>query len=238
MNTTQGEFEKVKRITLRGAGMYNTQKSAKIRQKNVVCPRNDSRSPLFVTLREGMANHSIKEALVPALDAAHKAFLDGDRFVLFDVIIVCATFQAVIPSWAVDALLDIGEGIGAGRLKDMNDAFGPARTRVNSRHRQTRLRKVEGSVIAMLLTVRGEGLPLSAEYAFDEATKRLVLQGVHVNRRDVEDIYRIPRVKGLISSWPQGKVWDGGVVSGGILLRDLKLSGRPLWGSKTQVDPS
>lgn len=189
-------------------------------------------SPLFVALHKGMDTFSIREALVPALEAAHKAFLDGDRFVLFDVVLVCATFQAVIPSWAVDELLSIGEDMGTGHLKDLNAAFGPPRARVDSRQRQTRLRKVEGSVVAMLLTVRGEGLPLSAAYAFDVATERLNSLGVHVTRRDVEDIYRLPRVKESITNWPKGKPFSGATVSVQLPLRSLKRTVRPLWEDK------
>ena len=213
--------------------MEHTLKDTRIRkQKSGMSPKPEFKSPLSVALRERMLTHSIRDSLLPALDAAHRAFLEGDRFVLFDVILACATFQAVIPSWAVDALHDISEGISSGHLMNLNDAFGPPRARVNSRQRQTRLRKVEGSVIAMLLTVRGEGLPLSAEYAFDEATKRLNSHGVHVNRRDVEDIYKLPRVKKLILSSQKGVAWEGGVLSVNITLRDLKRTGRPLWEDK------
>lgn len=213
--------------------MNHKLKTAKIhKQKNNATPERSSMSPLVVALHEGMANLSIREALAPALEAAHKAFLDGDRFVLFDVVLVCATFQAVIPSWAVDELLSIQEGISTGHLKDLNAAFGPPRARVDSRQRQTRLRKVEGSVVAMLFTVRGEGLSLSAEYAFDEATKRLNSLGVHVNRRDVEDIYRLPRVKKLITNWPKGKPFSGATVSAQLTFRSFKRTVRPLWEDK------
>lgn len=210
--------------------MHNTLKTTKIsKQKNGVSPKNVARSPLVVALHEGMANQSIRKSLELALDVAHQSFLDGDRFILFEVILYCATFQAVIPGWAVDALLDIGEGIDSGQIKDLNHAFGPARERVDSRRRKTRLKEAEGSVIAALLAVRGEGFSLAAAYAFDAATERLNSQGIEVNRRDVEDIYRLPRVRELIANWPQGKAWEGGVMSSGSPLRDWKQTSRPLW---------
>jgi hypothetical protein len=203
-----------------------------VKKKTDVLEEAVPKSPFSSALHERMSNHSLKAALGPALDAAHEEFLKGDRFVLFDVILFCATLQAVIPSWAVDALLDIGEGISSGEVKDMNDAFGPIRGRIDSRRRQHRLLEAENDVVTMLLRVRGEGYSLGAAYAFEEAAERLKSVGVKVNRRDVEDIYRRPYIKELITNWPMGTEWKGGSGTARPRLRDWKRASRPLWEDK------
>ncbi len=64
------------------------------------------------------------DAILRELEDAKKAFESGDRSALTVAVFLCARFQAVIPEWAADALLETEEKLESGELKDCNEAFG------------------------------------------------------------------------------------------------------------------
>jgi hypothetical protein len=129
------------------------------------------------------------EAVLGYLELGRQAFEAGDRSALFTVICICARFQAVIPEWAADALLQMERDLEVGKLTDFNEAFGPVGERKNARQRNARLARARGSVLQELQAQRLADSSIGPEM-FDRVAENLKERGMDVNRRDVEDIYK------------------------------------------------
>lgn len=120
---------------------------------------------------------------------ARKQFEAGRRYVLMEVVFLCATTQAVIPEWAVDSLLDISKRLSEGRTKDLNEAFGePTLSRTLRATRKKRLDKAS-DVIQVLGQLRTtEGLNFSRD-SLEVATQKIRERGIDVSTEDVRRIY-------------------------------------------------
>lgn len=120
---------------------------------------------------------------------AKRQYEAGRRGVLMEVVFVCACIQAVIPDWAVDALLLVKRGLGDGSLNDYNEAFGKLpRSRTKRASEKNRLDHT-GQVIHLLGKLRvQEGFNLSRE-SLELAAKRIREQGVDVSTDEVRRIY-------------------------------------------------
>ena len=129
------------------------------------------------------------EAVLRDLDIGKQMFEAGDRSALFGVVCLCARYQAVIPDWAADTLLEIECDLEVGKLKDFNAAFGPTGERKNSRQRLALLIRARGPVLQELQGQRLADGAIGSEM-FDHVAEKLRAQGLDVNRRDVEDIYK------------------------------------------------
>jgi hypothetical protein len=73
------------------------------------------------------------EAVLNSLELMKSFFVSGDRTALFGVIATCARFQAIIPDWAVDEILQVEQSLETGDMKDFNTAFGYTHKHLASR---------------------------------------------------------------------------------------------------------
>jgi hypothetical protein len=141
------------------------------------------------------------DAILRELEDARKAFESGDRSALTVAVFYCARFQAVIPEWAADALLEIQEKLESGELQDCNEAFGWKSEYPDKRCKMHRQNKHAKAVLSRLLAYRLEGGTLNVEQAFQP-----VADDLQISRRDVEAIYK--REGQFIKELPRGG--DGG----------------------------
>lgn len=129
------------------------------------------------------------EAILGYLALGKQGFEAGDRTALFFVICICARYQAVIPDWAADALLQMERDLERGAVADFNEAFGRIGERKNARQRRARLAGALTPVLQELQAQRFADGSIGPDM-FDRVVEKLVEQGVDVNRRDIEDIYK------------------------------------------------
>lgn len=128
-------------------------------------------------------------AILRYLDQGRQAFEIGDKTALFTVVCICARFQAVIPEWAADALLEMEHQLEVGTLAGFSEAFGAIGERKNSRQRRARLARSRGPILQELQALRLADGSIGASM-FEEVVEHLSARGIAVNRRDVEDIYK------------------------------------------------
>jgi len=129
-------------------------------------------------------------ALLNRLSRFEAEYNSGQKYELFDALVFCARYQIVIPKWAADALLNIGEGLTDGEEADINSAFGwhelpKEKTNVATRGRHARARKNKERVIKAIFRHRLGGGTLNTELGLQKVADELDL-----SRRDVEAIYR------------------------------------------------
>ena len=63
------------------------------------------------------------EAVLKYIDICKVSFDAGDRTALFELLELCARFQAVIPEWAADEILKVRRQLEEGDITDFNDFF-------------------------------------------------------------------------------------------------------------------
>jgi len=88
------------------------------------------------------------------IDEVRTAYEAGDRSKLLDLVFLCATYQAVIPDWAVDALLEVRDQLGAGRLRNLNEAFAWKHSDLRARAAKHRRQQLEQDILAALMRHR------------------------------------------------------------------------------------
>lgn len=125
------------------------------------------------------------EAVLKYIDICKVSFDTGDRTALFELLELCARFQAVIPEWAADEILKARRQLEEGVLTDFNDFFGFKAAHKTVVKREARLRKLESSIKSELFHYRCSGGSFNAEEAFDDIAKKL-----NISRRDVKAIYK------------------------------------------------
>ncbi|MCO5411120.1 hypothetical protein [Ralstonia mojiangensis] len=130
------------------------------------------------------------EAILRYLDLGRQHFEAGDPGALMGVLFLCARFQAVIPEWAADALLDIEDRLNAGGLTDFNEAFGWGGANKATRRATARQAHVRVEVLGELQAARLAGASLGPDDIFDVVRGKLAARGVQVSRRDIEAIYK------------------------------------------------
>lgn len=88
------------------------------------------------------------------VDEVRTAYEGGDQSKLLDLVFLCATYQAVIPDWAVDALLGIRDELNEGRLRDLNEAFAWNHSDIRTRAAGHRREQLEQAILAALMRHR------------------------------------------------------------------------------------
>lgn len=78
------------------------------------------------------------ERIIQILKRLQKDYEKGTKSALIEALLQCAISQAVIPEWAVNALLDAEKGLDSGERKDFNDAFGWEDCEIEPKHQGTR----------------------------------------------------------------------------------------------------
>ncbi|MFL9905313.1 hypothetical protein [Paraburkholderia sp. RL17-337-BIB-A] len=139
------------------------------------------------------------EAILRYMEMAREHFEKGERSALIETVYLCARFQAVMPDWAADALLDAQGRLNQGQLKDFNEAFGWDGPSQSMRERAARRARIEKDVLLELQNTRLDGASLSPDDMFDRVCDGLSKRGIEASRRDVEAIYKTSGqfVKGL-----------------------------------------
>lgn len=161
------------------------------------------------------------EAVLNSIKNAHEAFLAGNRGAIFDVISLCAQFQAVIPDWAADEIFKIDNSLIDGTLKDYNEAFGWEGENQASRRKVARLKSLTPHVLLTLSKLRNEGASLNADDIMATAADEL-----NISRRDVEDIYR--RSGQFIKDMPKGNPENNNYLQSYAVIPFHRRSGRPI----------
>lgn len=128
--------------------------------------------------------------ILELLEESRLAFEKGDKSELMRCVFRCARFQAVIPEWAADALLEIQDDMEVGRIADFDAAFGKPREKTNTRAARARKEKSKHEVLTVLMRLRSQGCSLNDPEMFSQALEILQGQGVEVNHRDIQDIYK------------------------------------------------
>jgi hypothetical protein len=125
------------------------------------------------------------EAIFGYLGACERRYAQGEQAALFEAIAICARFQAVMPEFLADAILDAQDRLERGELADFNAIFGAPPATKRDRRRETLIAENAGRVRAMLANHRRDGGNFNAEEAFDPIAEEL-----GIPRRIVEAIYR------------------------------------------------
>jgi hypothetical protein len=113
-------------------------------------------------------------AILRYLEMAREHFEIGERSALFEAPCLCARFQAVIPKWAADALLDAQRSLEHGETKDFNEAFGWDGESQAVRERSSRPARIEKDVLVELQNARLDGASPAPDDIFDMVCESFV----------------------------------------------------------------
>jgi hypothetical protein len=120
------------------------------------------------------------------LAAKRRAFREGDQHALFETLLSCARYQAVIPAWAVDEMLRIETAIETGESVDLNRSFGWKLHSSSARYHKYYANQRKSQIIAALLRRRQEGASFARG---DGDVFEMVAREVGVSRPTVLTIY-------------------------------------------------
>lgn len=125
------------------------------------------------------------EMVLKMLDICKTSFESGNKSALLEVLEICARYQAVIPEWASDTILQIRSQLENGKAASFNDVFGYEAINRNTAKKRNRIRENYEEIKNELFHYRCNGGSFNAEEAFDTiATK------IGVSRRTVEAVYK------------------------------------------------
>jgi hypothetical protein len=129
-------------------------------------------------------------AILRYIQMGKDAFEAGEKDALLGIVFLCARYQAVIPDWAVDALLDIERDLESGALVDINEAFGWQHEHLATRKKRARQRRLRAPVLLELQAARLAGASFNADDICSRVVESLRGKGMKLSRRDVEEIYK------------------------------------------------
>lgn len=130
------------------------------------------------------------EQILKLLEENRLGYEAGDKSQLMRCVIRCARFQAVIPEWAVDALIAIDDNLETGRLKDFNEALGVPTEKISTRAAKARIAKLKTEVLGLIQQLRFQGASFNDADMFPQVVEALRTRGIHANHRDVQYIYK------------------------------------------------
>lgn len=160
------------------------------------------------------------DAILRYIDDDRIAFDSGDPQALLRVVFLCARFQAVIPEWATDALLNAEAELEAGKVEDPNMVFGWPKIRKGQREKGARQKELAPKVLGYLQNHRLAGGGLNADVDF-----QMIADELEISRRDVEDIYK--QHGQFVKDLPRGNPEGGVYVLGHGKIAWPRRSGRP-----------
>jgi len=171
------------------------------------------------------------------LEEKRSRYVAGDKFALFEALLLCGVYQAVIPEWAVDAMITLQDQIDLGQVTDAEvwgNMLGPP-GRPAARGKRHVLQHRTGDVLMTLAKLRGEGHAFDNN-CFDCAQERLREElGLEVPRRSIEETYKTNMV--WLKKLPRGVPFSGGVGWGLVHLSQMKRTGRHLLTDETPATP-
>lgn len=156
------------------------------------------------------------------LEEARRSFEDGNRWQLWEVLYYCALFQATVPDWAVDAMIEIDKQVHAGCHRDLGDAIGAHPVSQKQRQRAALRQKHAFEVIRLAYKMRDEGTATLNSQDRDLIAKPLGLSG-----KDVQEILRAHKGAGLKQK-AMGKNEGYALMNSSLPLSDFRRRGRPL----------
>ena len=119
------------------------------------------------------------------LEARRQLYEGGDKTALFEALVFCAHFQAVIPDWLADVLIESKRRLGSGEIVNIADIFGVPSENKAQRKAKARYREIEGDIFHRLGLWRARGGAFNAEECFDA-----IKDDLGCGRRDVEKVYK------------------------------------------------
>ena len=118
------------------------------------------------------------------LEARRKLYEAGEKLALFEALVICAYFQAVMPEWMADVLIESERRYECGDVACIGEIFGKPPEGKAKRKADARHREIEGDVLHRLRQWRTRGGTFNAEECFDQIKGEL-----GCGRRDVQKIY-------------------------------------------------
>jgi hypothetical protein len=91
------------------------------------------------------------------LEIAHERYKQGERDSIVDTLMICAKYQAVIPDWLANELIEIEFKIRSGEVKDFNEFFGFNHVNAHTLKNEHLINKHEKEVYGALLKARLDG---------------------------------------------------------------------------------
>lgn len=183
----------------------------------------------YMKLSTGIVNQLIdgKEGgllgnLPDLLAKARLSFEQGDRWQLWEVLYYCALFQATVPDWAVDALIEVNSKVADGRSKGLDDALGDPPLSQRQRQRAALRQKHAGEVIRLAYKMRDEG-----SATLNSQDRELIAKPLGLSGKDVQEILRTHKGAGLKQK-AMGKNEGYAVAYGSFPLTEFRRRGRPL----------
>ncbi|MFA7606253.1 MAG: hypothetical protein WCY08_06685 [Rhodocyclaceae bacterium] len=144
------------------------------------------RTGLVASTRKG--GESLRELenlkALEELEARRKLYEAGDKLALFEALVICAYFQAVMPEWMADVLIESERRYECGDVACIGDMFGKPTESKAQRKAAARYREIEGDVLHLLRQWRTRGGTFNAEECFDQ-----IKDDLGCGRRDVQKIY-------------------------------------------------
>jgi hypothetical protein len=125
-------------------------------------------------------------AVLNYLNMIHEQYISGEREAILGALLVCATYQAIIPDWVTDELLSLEDKINSGEKKDLNDFFGikfDKHKAINAK--EYNVKKDSRKVYPELFNHRLLGGNFTTGDGLEEVAEK-----TNVPRRIVEEIYR------------------------------------------------
>ena len=83
-------------------------------------PRERSAIGIIDLSEDVPANLLGDEAILRYLEECQNRYSEGKHEALFNALVLCAKFQAVVPEWAADAIIEGARALNSGECKDFN----------------------------------------------------------------------------------------------------------------------
>ena len=174
----------------------------------------------------GFANQlvdgGILGTLPDLLEKARSSFEQGDRWQLWEVLYHCAIFQATVPDWAVDALIEVNSKVHDGRCKGLGDALGEHPLSQRQRQRSALRQKHADEVIRLAYKMRDEG-----SATLNSQDREIIAKPLGLSGKDVQEILRVHHGAGLKQK-AMGKNEGYALIYSSFPLINFRRRGRPL----------
>lgn len=156
------------------------------------------------------------------LEEARLSFEQGDRWQLWEVLYYCAIFQATVPDWAVDAMVEINRKVHEGSIRDLGDAIGSHPLSQKQRQRVALRQKHAAEVIRLAYKMRDEGTA-----TLNSQDRELIAKPLGLSGKDVQEILRVHKGAGLKQK-AMGKNEGYALLNIALPLSAFRRRGRPL----------
>lgn len=135
------------------------------------------------------AKRLCRESVLPTLEAAFKA---GNKFAVFQALLIAAAGRNAPPEWARLALRSIERGINSGRIADLNEAFGwrdSGGGHKSTRMAQARYRRYSSEIMNLLVRERAAGRGMTP------VTFEAIAEEIGVGRSLVQEVWNRRRAE-------------------------------------------